>query len=550
MAIDQLDQKNISSKLRFMDDRTLQKYAAMHKNDPYIFPLAFQESQNRKALEANKAAQMGGQGMPKVNDAALMAMAPQNVMTGSGGTLQTEYSGPVTTGMAAGGLPEDQGIARLPTPNMQYMADGGIAGYDDEEGMATGGMGGMFNFAQQSEPVIRMSGGGSTRFTPGGVAYPARFATPDIDSYGQDSGVDEFTNIDDQIQRNIENQKMLGAFDDYSAYTPKPKKGSKAAKKLEEEAKKEAKKEEPAKPKVELPALQTYTASTPADIRRTADEMARPDLEEIQSSYKPFAEQFAQDRSRIEGREKTNLSDALIRGGLKALGGKSQYAMQNISEGGLEGLNAYQEGIRTNDAARKALTQSEMLMAQAQRAERQGARKDAVQLTNQAEQAKQTGVQLSNTARQIMGSEAFQQGQLEHYQRADVTAGRQADASMLSAQAQMARANALGANAGTKGALTEAQLARVRDTARDNVTKDANFMLNQLKAEAAAKKAGKPFDAATWQASLVDAEVERLLANTSRGAKIDTSAAPTGGKLGSGTFNLSGWGQPQVVTPK
>jgi hypothetical protein len=31
---------------------------------------------------------------------------------------------------------------------MQRMADGGIAGYeDDEEGMATGGMGGMFNFA-------------------------------------------------------------------------------------------------------------------------------------------------------------------------------------------------------------------------------------------------------------------------------------------------------------------------------------------------------------------------------------------------------------------
>jgi hypothetical protein len=405
----------------------------------------------------------------------------------------------------------------------------------------------MYDFAQRSEPVVRMSGGGVPRYQ----GMP-------LEVGGDGSVVDEFTGIDDQILANMERQKMLGAFDDYSKPILTPKKGSKAAKKLEEDAKKleDAKKEEakkakePVKPKVELPALQTYTASTPADIRRTADEMARPDLEEIQASYKPFAEQFAQDRARIEGREKNNLSDALIRGGLKALGGKSQYAMQNISEGGLEGLNAYQEGIRTNDAARKALTQSEMLMAQAQRAERQGARKDAVQLTNQAEQAKQTGVQLSNTARQIMGSEAFQQGQLEHYQRADVTAGRQADASMLSAQAQMARANALGANAGTKGALTEAQLARVRDTARDNVTKDANFMLNQLKAEAAAKKAGKPFDAATWQASLVDAEVERLLANTSRGAKIDTSAAPTGGKLGSGTFNLSGWGQPQVVTPK
>lgn len=525
-----IDQRNISSQLRMMDDRTLQKYAAMHKSDPYIFPLAFQESQNRQKIRMSGQAQMGGQEMPKVNDAALMAMAPQDAP------------------------PEEQGIGRLPAPNMQRMADGGIAGYgdDDEQGMATGGMGGMFNFAQQSEPVMRMSGGG----------HIPRYQGIPLEDGGDGSVVDEFKGVDDQIAANLERQKMLGAFDDYSAYIPKPKKGSKAAKKLEEDTKKleeEAKKaKEPVKPKVELPALQTYTASTPADIRKTADEMAKPDLEEIQASYKPFAEQFAQDRARIEGREKNNLSDALIRGGLKALGGKSQYAMQNISEGGLEGLNAYQEGIRTSDAARKALTQSEMLMAQAQRAERQGARKDAVQLTHQAEQAKQTAVQLSNSARQIMGTEAFQQGQTEVSLRNAATAeqnaltsGRMADAAMVTAEANRARANALGANAGTKGALTEAQLARVRDTARDNVTKDANFMLNQLKAEAAAKKAGKPFDAATWQASLVDAEVERLLANTSRGAKIPTpEAAPTGGKLGSGTYNPELWKNLQVVTPK
>jgi hypothetical protein len=48
------------------------------------------------------------------------------------------------------------------------LADGGIAGYeDDEEGMATGGMGGMFNFAQQSEPVVRMAGGGMPGYKNG-----------------------------------------------------------------------------------------------------------------------------------------------------------------------------------------------------------------------------------------------------------------------------------------------------------------------------------------------------------------------------------------------
>jgi hypothetical protein len=453
-----IDQRNISSQLRMMDDRTLQKYAAMHKSDPYIFPLAFQESQNRQKIRMSGQAQMGGQEMPKVNDAALMAMAPQDA------------------------LPEEQGIGRLPAPNMQGMADGGIAGYGDgddvprQNGMAQGG---MYDFAQRSEPVVRMSGGGVPRYQ----GMP-------LEVGGDGSVVDEFAGVDDQIIANMERQKMLGAFDDYSKPIPTPKKGSKAAKKLEEdkkEAKKEAKKEEPAKPKVELPPLQTYTASTPADIRRTADEMARPDLDEIQASYKPFAEQFAQDRARIEGREKTNLSDALIRGGLKALGGKSQYAMQNISEGGLEGLNAYQEGIRTSDAARKALTQSEMLMAQAQRAERQGARKDAVQLTNQAEQAKQTAVQLSNSARQIMGTEKFQEGQTEVSLRNAATAeqnaltsGRMADAAMVTARAAEARAKALDA-AGGSGDKHMMALARVQKALTDDKDYQKDAELSKFK---------------------------------------------------------------------
>ena len=412
-----IDQRDITSQLRMMDDRALQQYAAMHKNDPYVFPLAFQESQNRQKIRMSGQAQAAGQEMPKVNDAALMAMAP----------------------------PEDQGIGQLAAPNIQNMADGGIAGYDEEQGMATGGMGGMFNFAQQSEPVVRMAGGG----------HIPRYQGIPLEDGGDGSVVDEFSGIDAQIAANLERQKLLGAFDDYSKFTPTPKT------KAKKDSKADKKEEEPPKKKVELPALQTYTASTPADIRKTADTMAKPELEEIQASYKPFAEQFAQDRSRIESREKTNLSDALIRGGLKALGGKSQYAMQNISEGGLEGLNAYQEGIRTNDAARKALTQSEMLMAQAQRAERQGARKDAVQLTQQAEQAKQVGVQLSNSARQIMGTEAFQAEQAEHYKRADA-------ASMLQAQAAMSRAGALNANAGGSGDKHMLALARVQKALTDD----------------------------------------------------------------------------------
>ena len=121
-------------------DSALQNYAMLHKNNPYILSLAKSESDRRKTLRT--AAQGNPGQMPTVADREIAGMAPAPMM-------------------AQQQLPENQGIAQIPTPNIQRMADGGIAGYeDDEEGMATGGMGGMFNFAQQSEPVVRMADGG------------------------------------------------------------------------------------------------------------------------------------------------------------------------------------------------------------------------------------------------------------------------------------------------------------------------------------------------------------------------------------------------------
>jgi hypothetical protein len=121
-------------------DSALQEYAALHKNNVYILSLAKAESDRRKAVRLAAQGNPGQQ--PSVADQSIAGMAPAPMMA------QTQ-------------LPENQGIAQIPTPNMRTLADGGIAGYeDDEEGMATGGMGGMFNFAQQSEPVVRMSGGG------------------------------------------------------------------------------------------------------------------------------------------------------------------------------------------------------------------------------------------------------------------------------------------------------------------------------------------------------------------------------------------------------
>ncbi len=126
-----IDQRDVSSTLRFMDDRALQQYAAMHKSDPYIFPLAFQESQNRQRLRMSQQTAQAMQPQPKVADQALAQMAPQP-------------------------MPEEQGIGALPAGNMQQMADGGIAGYPDDD------------FVTRNQSVVMMAEGGVARYQVGG----------------------------------------------------------------------------------------------------------------------------------------------------------------------------------------------------------------------------------------------------------------------------------------------------------------------------------------------------------------------------------------------
>jgi hypothetical protein len=170
----------ITSTLRGMPDRALQQYAAMNKGNPYILALAVSESNQRKQLRQAAQARMAAP-QPKVADAAVAGMAEEAPPVDAMGNV---------TGMAAGGLPEDYGIGRLPAKNIERMADGGIAGYGDDEGMAQGG---MFEFAQRSEPVLRMAEGGIAGFKKGGLTDKQEFAMQYKDvaeKVGKELGVD------------------------------------------------------------------------------------------------------------------------------------------------------------------------------------------------------------------------------------------------------------------------------------------------------------------------------------------------------------------------
>jgi hypothetical protein len=100
-------------------------------------------------------------------DQDLAQMTPTPVTGGAGQTITGGH------GQAINALPEDQGIGALNAPNLQRMADGGIAGYADG-----GQQPGMFNYAQMAPAVDlhpnsgvtprSMAGGGITGYAIGG----------------------------------------------------------------------------------------------------------------------------------------------------------------------------------------------------------------------------------------------------------------------------------------------------------------------------------------------------------------------------------------------
>jgi hypothetical protein len=145
----------LTTMLAGMDARGRQAYAAQHRNDPAVVATAVHVNNIVIAAERSKAMQAGGP-MPTVVDQNIAAMTPA----------------PAPAPVAQTQLPENQGIARIPAPNMQTLADGGIAGYGDgddvprQNGMAQGG---MYDFAQRSEPVVRMAEGGILNFSNGGT---------------------------------------------------------------------------------------------------------------------------------------------------------------------------------------------------------------------------------------------------------------------------------------------------------------------------------------------------------------------------------------------
>jgi hypothetical protein len=106
-----LNVNELTSRMAKMSDAQLRQYAQIHKNDPYTLALAASESKRRAQLRAAAQQQATQPQQPTVADQAIAQMgapAPQPQ------------------------LPEQQGIGVLPAQNVAGMADGGIAGYEEQ----------------------------------------------------------------------------------------------------------------------------------------------------------------------------------------------------------------------------------------------------------------------------------------------------------------------------------------------------------------------------------------------------------------------------------
>jgi len=478
-----IDVNKITSTLARLPDQALQQYAQMHKNDPYIMSLAVSESTRRKELRAAGQSQQGMQEQPKVADAALAQMAPQQ-------------------------MPQEQGIAALPAPNMQQMADGGIAGYEgyDEGGMTYG-----------QDPVMMMADGGVARFNGtqsqfvqdlAGIpaAYKkwwqqnreedaakaakeqgmsqrrqemldARqktsfanylFGSPEAEAAGQAelSQLTGPTAAQQQAEYIRQQDKLMKGYgprrtgDEFEgeeaaiaarAAAPAPEisktKGpGKGTGTGTGAGKDKANIKPPPTPVATAAAAPSggitdlFKASTAAELGAEADALSTKDIARMEKEYSPFLAELKAEKESLGKRRDSNSAEALIRAGLSIAGGKSRNALQNIAEGAKEGFSAFAEANKADEAARRALRQSEMAMMQAQRAERSGYHKDAIALTNQARQEKQFAVSAANQAEQLKNTKAYQEGSLANQK--------------LMAQAALQRASNVGGGAMSK----EAQL--------------------------------------------------------------------------------------------
>lgn len=444
-----LNPNSIIADLRMMPDAALQRMAMMHKQDPYLLPLIISEDTARKRLRAAAAAEMQQGPQPKVVDQALMAMGQQ--------LQQAPQQAP--------------GLPGLQAPNMQNMADGGIAGYDDAEEYAKGGAVGyaerglvdpesMFiatspykedkplegetykeyekrkakekelEAAAEAEqrPLARFLKKLSPESKLYKALYPSQAEVMSSQEKREVAPLEAAYRDPRRAQLDVPGATPAETAAPEAAPTPKVKKTPSdllreraAATKAPAAAPTAA----PAAPATPIPA---YTAPTADATAAGIATLVKDPNKDTEAAYTELRNMLAPERESLEQRKGTRGGEALLRAGLAMMSGTSPHALTNIGRGATEGLNAYAAAQKEDAQAAQQLRQAEMTLRMAQRQEMAGNRRDAMSLFQNAEQLKQAAVTSAQKAQEIKQTGEFQQGTLAVHARNAETAARKVNA--------------------------------------------------------------------------------------------------------------------------
>ena len=418
-----LNVNELTSRMSKMSDDQLRQYARLHKDDPYTLALASSESKRRAQLRA------AGQPVaprPTVADQRLAEMG---------------VPAPMPQPQPQPQLPEQQGIGMLPAENVQGMADGGIAGYDDQfvdsyaDAYAGGG---IVAFAGEGPSLV---GQGFRRDqtipAPRSNSFNQLMATRMGEESSQDT-VAEIARLENILattpfgpQREFAEKRLAllrnkapaaapaaptppvaqadvrrvdNAIDALTVppqappqaktgTAPRPGAGTTTGPSAEK-----APDFVPSKPgdlTAELKRLQEMNPGTKAyDDLSAKIKQGFADLEKAREESKPKEKAYTgleallgKEEEKAKGKEARNFNMAIVNAGLAIAGGKSQYAIQNISEGAQVGTKQYQEGLEKLEAAALERRKQNAMIEEARRSEERGDWKEAQQLKQKAFEA-------------------------------------------------------------------------------------------------------------------------------------------------------------------
>ena len=369
----------ITSQLARMPDQALQKYAMMNKNDPYTVALALSESNRRKAMRAG-AAPMPSQ-QPKVVDQDIAQMASVDPM-----------------GNVTGVLPEDIGIGKLPAPNMQRMADGGIVGYsgEDEDQLVRNpyaflNPGNMWDAVQRwrasGQPLLPYLGVQTTRTIPPkltpqqerdlNIAQAQSLATSPSDTYTRPAMVND--------PRLPQGYQVVPP----PANTPAVGTSPAAPAGITSVAGAKPPADTLGKPPAGLQSVEAEVQKLLGIKGLLPEKEGTPDTAAIEEKMAGFskpafakAQEFiTKQKDQLKTDKEQDFYMALIEGGLAAAGESGPYALQNIAKGFSKGAGSYATALKDLRKAAQENGKMEIDLARAEAEDKKGNYKTALDLT-------------------------------------------------------------------------------------------------------------------------------------------------------------------------